>query len=93
MKTIRGPFYQIVASDIVRDGLGVELTAEGETVAEIFRGDADHSLIINTFKNEVPLVAIEELIAAARAKLGEFEDGTPLPVYASPTVSGETSER
>ena len=84
MKTIRGPFHKVVASDVIRDGLGVELVAGGETVAEVFRCDADHSLVITTFNNDVPLVAIEELIAVARARLRAFEDGTSLPVYVSP---------
>jgi hypothetical protein len=86
MKTIRGPFRKQVASDVIRDGLGVELLAGDEVVAEVFRCDADHSLIITTFNNDVPLVAIEELIAAARDRLREFEDGTPLPVYVSPAA-------
>jgi hypothetical protein len=86
MKTIRGPFRKQVASDVVRDGLGLELLSGDEVVAEVFRCDADHSLIITTFDHELPLVAIEELIAEARERLGAFEDGTPLPVYVSPTA-------
>jgi hypothetical protein len=86
MKTIRGPFRKQIASDVVRDGLGVELLSADQVVAEIFRCDADHSLIITTFDNDVPLVAIEELIALARERLGAFEDGTPLPIYVSRTA-------
>ena len=86
MNTIRGPFHKQVASDVVRDGLGMELLANGQVVAEVFRCDADHSLIITTFNHAVPLVAIEELIAAARDRLHEFEDGKPLPVYVSPSA-------
>lgn len=86
MKTIRGPFRKQVASDVVRDGLGMELLSGDQIVAEVFRCDGDHSLIISTFDNNVPLIAIEELIAKARERLAEFEDGTPLPVYVSPTA-------
>lgn len=68
-----------VASDIVRDGLGVELLAGDEVVAEVFRCDADHSLIATTFAQEVPLVALERLFAFARERLSPFEDGSPLP--------------
>jgi hypothetical protein len=89
MKTIRGPFHKVVGSDVIRDGLGVELVAGDVTVAEIFRCDADHSLIVTTFNNDVPLVAVEELIAVARARLREFEDGTPLPVYVPPMAQPE----
>jgi hypothetical protein len=81
MKDIRGPFRKQLASDVVRDGLGLELLSGDQVVAEVFRCDADHSLIITTFGNDVPLIAIEELIAEARLRLGEFEDGTPLPVF------------
>lgn len=86
MKTIRGPFRKQVASDVVRDGLGVELLSGDQVVAEVFRCDGDHSLTICTFGHDVPLVTIEELIAEARKRLAAFEDGTPLPVYASPTA-------
>jgi hypothetical protein len=69
-----------VASDVIRDGLGVELLANGEVVAEVFRCDVDRSLVVNTFGNDVPLVEIERLISRARNLLEAFEDGTPLPV-------------
>jgi hypothetical protein len=86
MKMIRGPFRKQLASDVVRDGLGVELLSGDQVVAEVFRCDADHSLIITTFDNDVPLVAIEDLITVARERLAEFEDGTPLPAHGSPTA-------
>jgi len=67
------------ASDIIRDGLGVELiNSENDVLAEIFRNDANHTLIINTFQNELPLDAIESLIKFARERLEPFEDGTSL---------------
>ena len=69
-----------VASDIQRDGLGVELiAADGDVVAEVFRSDSDHTLIATTFSHDIPLIALEKLISYARERLGEFEDGTPLP--------------
>ena len=86
MKIIRGPFRKQVVSDMVRDGLGVELFSDDQVVAEVFRCDADHSLIITTFENDVPLVAIEELVTVARDRLQAFEDGTALPVNVSPTA-------
>lgn len=86
MKTIQGPFRKQLASDVNRDGLGVELLSGDDVVAEVFRRDADHSLIITTFNNDVPLVVIEEFIAAAQDRLHTFEDGTSLPVYVSPVA-------
>jgi hypothetical protein len=69
-----------IASDIQRDGLGAELlNGKNEIVAEVFRCDRDNSLTLNTWDNDVPLPAIEMLIRVARKRLGEFDDGTPLP--------------
>ncbi len=71
--------YQ-VASDIIHDGLGVELTDEaGKVLADVFRCDADHSLNVGLFCDELPFLQIEKLIHMARQRLGSFEDGRPLP--------------
>ena len=68
-----------IASDVIRDGLGMELLDEENNVlAEVFRCDADNSLTISLFRDELPLCAIEALIALARARLEPFEDGSPL---------------
>lgn len=68
-----------VASDIVRDGLGVELLDENlDVVAEVFRSDRDHTLLVNTFSYGIPLAAIELLIARAKERLEPFEDGALL---------------
>lgn len=71
--------YQ-VASDVIRDGVGVELIApDGTVVAEVFRCDADNSLTATLYVEAVPFVHIEKLVGMARKNLGEFEDGTELP--------------
>jgi len=68
-----------VASDVTRDGLGVELLNEaGDVVAEVFRSDRDRSVVVNTFSYDVPLEAIESLIARAKERLDPFEDGAAL---------------
>lgn len=68
------------ASDIIRDGLGLELIDKnGEVVAEVFRADNNNELIFSAFKENLPFVEVELLITRARAELGAFEDGTPLP--------------
>jgi hypothetical protein len=68
-----------VASDINRDGVGVELLSEtGEVVAEVFRSDRDHTVLVNTFSFDVPLRALELLLARANERLNPFEDGTGL---------------
>ena len=68
-----------VASDVIRDGLGVELLSEdGQVVAEVFRCDRDHTVLLNTFSFDIPLAAIEQLIARAWTTLDPFEDDVPL---------------
>jgi hypothetical protein len=68
-----------VASDIHRDGLGVELLSEnGEVVAEVFRSDHDHTVLVNTFSFDVPLRALELLLARAKERLNPFDDGVGL---------------
>ena len=69
-----------IASDIIRDGLGVELIdADGTVLAEVFRCDADHSLKVALFCDDLPFVQVEKLVQMAREELVSFEDGTPLP--------------
>ena len=68
------------ASDVDRDGLGLELLdGSGKVVAEVFRCDADHTVTTRIFAANVPPRVIEELTERARSGLGTFEDGTPLP--------------
>ncbi|MCU0292428.1 MAG: hypothetical protein MUF10_10650 [Thermoanaerobaculaceae bacterium] len=68
-----------VVSDVVRNGLGVELLSEdGQVVAEVFRCDGDHTVVVSTFSFDVPLGALEELLEKAKSRLEPFEDGFPL---------------
>lgn len=70
-----------VASDVLRDGLGVELTdAEGNVLAEVFRCGADNSLTVSLFCERLPFPQVEKLVLMAREELTSFEDGTPLPL-------------
>ena len=83
MKTFPEPFQYQVVSDVIRDGISVELISGDQVVAEVFRFDADRSLILTTFDNNLPLIVIEQLIAVARENLQASDDGTPLPFYPS----------
>jgi hypothetical protein len=72
-------FKMQVASDLIRDGLGVELVdGAGNVVAEVFRCDRDHTVIVSTFGNDIPIQAVERLLKRARSELDPFADGTPL---------------
>ena len=68
-----------VASDVGREGLGIELLDQtGQVVAEVFRSDREGTAVVNTFSYDLPLQAIEALIAQAKERLDPFENGTPL---------------
>ena len=79
MAFLADPWRTQVASDVVRDGLGVELVSEsGDVLAEVFRCDADHTVTFSAFAHALPLDAVRTLIARALDRLDPFEDGTPL---------------
>lgn len=68
-----------VVSDVIRDGLGVELLdSEAVVVAEIFRSDAEHRVTLRLFRQDLPPAAIACLMARAEQCLDPFDDGTPL---------------
>ncbi|WP_440221766.1 hypothetical protein ACQQ2N_11755 [Dokdonella sp. MW10] len=70
-----------IASDVIRDGLGVELlNAAGDVVAEVFRCDADHTVLFHSYVTAIPLYAVDLLLARAKERLDPFEDGQPLSV-------------
>jgi hypothetical protein len=71
--------YQFT-SDVVRDGLGLELTDERwNPLAVVFRCDANNTLTVSLLAEGLPFTEIEKLMRMARQELGPFEDGTPLP--------------
>jgi hypothetical protein len=79
MAFVEAKFRTQVASDVVRDGLGVELVSEsGDVLAEVFRCDADHTVSFSAFAVGLPLDGVRMLIARALDRLDPFEDGTPL---------------
>jgi len=69
----------LVASDIHRDGLGLEMWDDAGQIAEIFRCDNPNSLTFRCFREDVPFVYIEKMVSLARLRLGEFEDCEQLP--------------
>lgn len=59
------------ASDVVRDGMGVELLDENhKVVAELFRSDVTGSFHLNTFGNDVPISDVRSLFDAAAEREG-----------------------
>ena len=77
---MKQPWRMQLASDIVRDGLGLELLVEPNRVAaEVFRCDANHTVTVRLFEDGIPSEVLDELVQRARERLGSFEDGAPLP--------------
>jgi hypothetical protein len=86
---MKAPWTLQVASDVIRDGLGIELlNHRDDIVAEVFRCDADLTVTVRVFEEGVPDDVLADLVARARATLDRFEDGTPLPeVFAVEHIS------
>jgi hypothetical protein len=62
-------YSTVRASDLTRDGMGLELQRDGQVVAEVFYVDASGEFTISLFEEGLPLPIIEQLIAEARATL------------------------
>ena len=73
--------YRIqIASDVMRDGLGLELiNATNQVCAEVFRCDSDNTLTISLFAEDLPFVQVENSVLIARKELVRYEYCTPLP--------------
>jgi hypothetical protein len=69
------------ASDVVRNGLGIELIDVNslEIVAEVFRCDEDNTLVFSCFRDEaLPFSIVRQLLDLAMERLEPFEDGSSL---------------
>jgi hypothetical protein len=66
----RGHYYStVLASDLQRDGMGLELSRDTRLIAEVFFSDKTGELIISLFEEGIPLTVIEQFIAEARTGL------------------------
>lgn len=77
----RGRWSVQLASDVIRDGPGVELLSEesGTVAAEIFRCDADRSISMTLWATDIPADILAWFGAVARLDLGtSYEDGSPI---------------
>jgi len=64
----------LVASDVVRDGLGLEAwkrlqNNERELVAEVFWSDKLGTLTMSTYQPDLPIELVEHLLTMARLRL------------------------
>jgi hypothetical protein len=75
-----GQFTTQIASDIHRDGLGVELlSSSGSIVAEVFRCDRDKTVRVSCWSNSVTDDVLAWLLPYSAEQLSCFENGAPLP--------------
>jgi len=67
-----------LASDIDRDGMGLELLDPSDAVAaEIFRSDREKTVIVTTFNNDISVEIVDLYYREALSRLDPFEDGVP----------------
>jgi hypothetical protein len=61
-------YWTVMASDLQRDGMGLELHANGSSkyLAEVFYSDETGKLSISLFEKDLPLPVIEGFIAMAK---------------------------
>lgn len=64
-------FEVVLGSDIVRDGMYLEISEDGGKpgIAEVFFSDQTGELVLNTFGNEIPIETVEWLVSEARVRL------------------------
>jgi hypothetical protein len=65
----------IIASDVQRDGIGIEIYENDKLIIEIFRSDSERERTIRTFKQNIPINFMEEYIAIFKKEIPwEFID-------------------
>ena len=59
----------IVASDVQRDGIGVEIYIDGKIIAEVFRADTDKTRTVTLLEKQISLELLERSIAIFRKEI------------------------
>lgn len=59
----------ILASDLPRYGMALELVASAKCIAEVFYADETGCLSVSLHEQGLPLPVVEKLIAAAKVRL------------------------
>ena len=59
----------LIASDVSRDGIGIEVYRNDELLLEIFRNDHKKERIVTIYKKEVSLDLIEESIITFKKEI------------------------
>jgi len=71
---VNGVGYQFVrGSDVIRDGMYIEVSIEGSSplliLAEVFYSDQTAAFTLSCFEENIPLDVVEELINIAKKHL------------------------
>ncbi len=72
MFAVGGRNFEVVrGSDIIRDGMYLEMSEVGGKagIAEVFYSDQTEDFVLNTFGNDIPLQAVEWIVAKAKTDL------------------------
>jgi len=72
----KSEYQVVVASDVcTRDGVGIEISRNGEMLCEIFRDDTDLNRTVSVFKETISLEEMEGFIEIFKEKIDwEFID-------------------
>jgi hypothetical protein len=70
-----GHYYSTIrASDLQRDGMGLELHCDSRLIAEVFFSDATGEFTISFFEQSLPVPVIERFIAEAYSDLAPVRE-------------------
>lgn len=71
MAELAPEYHTLRASDIIRDGIGLELyhSKSGKLLSEIFHSDITHEMTLSTFEPDIPLDIMERFIQRAKTDL------------------------
>ena len=59
----------IIASDVERDGIGIEVYQNDKMAVQIFRGDRDNTRTVQVFKETISLEFMEECIKTFKKEI------------------------
>ncbi len=71
----------LIASDLDRDGLGVEMLYNNHIFAEVFYSDVTDKMTVSLAKSDLPIEAVEKLLETAKERLPPAQRRTILGTY------------
>lgn len=71
MPTFENDYSYVVASDLERDGMYLEVSSkeDGADLLEIFFSDRDQKMTVTTLRGDVPVEVVEWAISIAKHRL------------------------